>query len=39
MSILSDVLLPELDGAPFAMDHGDLAPQNIIIDAQHNVTG
>lgn len=37
--MLSGVLFPELDGAPFAMDHGDLAPQNILIDAQHNITG
>lgn len=39
MEILSDVLLPELDDAPFAMDHGDLLTQNILIDSQHNVTG
>ncbi|KAK8150251.1 hypothetical protein G3M48_003317 [Beauveria asiatica] len=39
MNILSNVLLPELDEAPFAIAHGDLSPQNILIDAQHNVTG
>jgi hypothetical protein len=38
-NILSSVLLPELEDAPFTMDHGDLATQNIIIDAEHNVTG
>ncbi|KKK26186.1 hypothetical protein ARAM_000974 [Aspergillus rambellii] len=36
---LSNVLLPELDNAPFAMDHGDLSPQNILIDAQGGVDG
>ncbi|KAE8353701.1 kinase-like domain-containing protein [Aspergillus coremiiformis] len=39
MNILPGVLLPELNKAPFAMDHGDLSPQNILIDAQHNITG
>jgi aminoglycoside phosphotransferase (APT) family kinase protein len=39
MNILSNVLLPELDEAPFAIAHGDISPQNILIDAQHNVTG
>ncbi|KAJ5394741.1 hypothetical protein N7509_006528 [Penicillium cosmopolitanum] len=39
MNILSNVLLPELDEAPFAIAHGDLSPRNILIDAQHNVTG
>ncbi|KAL2812410.1 kinase-like domain-containing protein [Aspergillus granulosus] len=39
IEILSDVLLLELDEAPFAIAHGDLSPQNILIDAHHNVTG
>lgn len=39
MNILPGVLFPELDGAPFTLDHGDLSPQNILIDAQYNVTG
>ncbi|KAI2091697.1 hypothetical protein LOZ36_000785 [Ophidiomyces ophidiicola] len=39
MNILSNVLLPELDEAPFAIDHGDISPRNILIDGQHNVTG
>lgn len=39
MKILSDVLLLDLDEAPFAIAHGDLSPQNIIIDAYYNVTG
>ncbi|KAK2805082.1 hypothetical protein FQN50_006327 [Emmonsiellopsis sp. PD_5] len=38
-NILSDVLLPKLDNAPFAMDHGDLSPQNILVDSEFNVTG
>ncbi|KAK2802082.1 hypothetical protein FQN51_004992 [Onygenales sp. PD_10] len=38
-NILSDVLLPELDNAPFTMDHGDLSPQNILVDSELNVTG
>lgn len=37
-SLLSDVLIPELDDAPFAMDHGDLSPQNILVDSEYNVT-
>jgi Ser/Thr protein kinase RdoA (MazF antagonist) len=37
MKILSDVLLPELDEALFAIAHGDLSPQNILIDAYHNI--
>ncbi|KAI1909705.1 hypothetical protein LOZ39_004977 [Ophidiomyces ophidiicola] len=39
MNILSNVLVPELDEAPFAIDHGDISPRNILIDGQHNVTG
>ncbi|KAJ5414891.1 hypothetical protein N7509_000225 [Penicillium cosmopolitanum] len=39
MKILPDILLSELDEAPFAIAHGDLSPQNILIDAYHNVTG
>jgi hypothetical protein len=38
-SLFSQVLSPELEHAPFAMDHGDLAPLNIIVDSEHNVTG
>jgi len=33
------VLYPELEHAPFAIDHGDLAPLNIIVDSEYNVTG
>ncbi|KAI1998698.1 hypothetical protein LOZ51_002432 [Ophidiomyces ophidiicola] len=29
----------KLDEAPFAIDHGDISPRNILIDGQHNVTG
>lgn len=39
MNTLPSVLLPELNDAPFALDHADLSPQNILIDAQYNVTG
>lgn len=39
MNILTNVLLPQLDEAPFAIAHGDLAPQNTLIDAQHNIMG
>ncbi|KAL4876158.1 hypothetical protein BJY04DRAFT_210812 [Aspergillus karnatakaensis] len=38
MNILRDIILPELDSVPFAFDHGGLAPQNILIDAEYNVT-
>ncbi|KAF1913309.1 hypothetical protein BDU57DRAFT_351133 [Ampelomyces quisqualis] len=37
--LLYQVLCPELEHAPFAIDHGDLAPLNIIVDSRHNVTG
>ncbi|CAI6336757.1 unnamed protein product [Periconia digitata] len=36
---LFEVLNPELEDAPFAMDHGDLAPLNIIVDPEYNITG
>ncbi|KAF1993222.1 hypothetical protein P154DRAFT_625607 [Amniculicola lignicola CBS 123094] len=38
-SLLPQVLYPELEVAPFAMDHGDLAPMNIIVDSEYNITG
>ncbi|KAH8691063.1 hypothetical protein GQ44DRAFT_744738 [Phaeosphaeriaceae sp. PMI808] len=37
--LLHQVLYPELENAPFAIDHGDLAPLNIIVDSEYNVTG
>ncbi|KAF1817062.1 hypothetical protein P152DRAFT_504466 [Eremomyces bilateralis CBS 781.70] len=37
--LLPQVLLPELENAPFAIDHGDLSPLNILVDSEHNVTG
>jgi hypothetical protein len=37
--LLHHVLYPELEEAPFAMDHGDLAAQNIIVDSEYNITG
>jgi RIO-like serine/threonine protein kinase len=37
--IVSQILHPELEHAPFAMEHGDLSPSNIIVDSQYNVTG
>ncbi|KAJ5674688.1 uncharacterized protein N7477_004622 [Penicillium maclennaniae] len=39
MEFLSDAVLLELDEAPFAIAHGDMSPQNILIDEQNNVTG
>ncbi|CEL04894.1 hypothetical protein ASPCAL06018 [Aspergillus calidoustus] len=39
MNILPNVPLPGLDEAPFAVTHGDISPQNILTDAQYNVTG
>lgn len=39
MDLLPSVLLPELDTAPFAIEHGNLGPRNIIIDEQHNIVG
>ncbi|KZF20524.1 hypothetical protein L228DRAFT_232091 [Xylona heveae TC161] len=38
-SLLPEVLYPSLDDAPFALDHDDLLPSNIIIDEEHNVVG
>jgi hypothetical protein len=38
-SLLPMVLHPELEDTPFAIDHGDLSPLNIIVDSEHNVTG
>ncbi|KAF2274411.1 uncharacterized protein EI97DRAFT_128266 [Westerdykella ornata] len=37
--LLRQVILPELENAPFAIDHGDLAAQNIIVDSEYNITG
>lgn len=38
-SLLDQVLHPELENALFAIDHGDLAPQNIIVDSAYNIKG
>ncbi|CAD6446730.1 e5bd8db2-c2ee-4f87-83e1-d4eaa3249300 [Sclerotinia trifoliorum] len=38
-SLLPTVLHPELEDMPFAIDHGDLSPLNIIVDSELNVTG
>ncbi|KAF2105493.1 hypothetical protein BDV96DRAFT_655571 [Lophiotrema nucula] len=37
-SLLQQVLYPELENAPFAIDHGDLAPLDITVDSEYNVT-
>jgi hypothetical protein len=37
--LLPAVLHLQLENAPFAMDHGDLAAQNIIVDCEYNITG
>jgi RIO-like serine/threonine protein kinase len=36
---LHQVLRDEPEQLPFAIDHGDLAPLNIIVDSEHNITG
>ncbi|KAK5988186.1 hypothetical protein PT974_12326 [Cladobotryum mycophilum] len=36
---LPGVLYPQLNEAPFAMDHGDLSPRNIIINSEQKITG
>jgi hypothetical protein len=38
-ALLDQVLYPELKHAPFAKDHGDLAPLNIIVNSEYDVTG
>lgn len=38
-TLLSTVLYPELEDAPFAINHGDLSPLNIIVNSEHKVTG
>ncbi|KAF1807964.1 hypothetical protein P152DRAFT_517924 [Eremomyces bilateralis CBS 781.70] len=38
-SLLPQVLFTKLEGAPYALDHGDLAPQNIIVGLEYNITG
>jgi hypothetical protein len=38
-NLLPAVLHPQLENAPFAMDHGDLAAQNIIVDCEYNIRG
>jgi hypothetical protein len=37
--LLHRLLYSELENAPFAIDHGDLAPQNMIVDSEYNITG
>ncbi|KAI9891145.1 MAG: hypothetical protein M1814_002988 [Vezdaea aestivalis] len=38
-SLLGQVLHPLLEEAPFAINHGDIKPSNIIIDAKLNIAG
>ena len=38
-NLLPTVLHTELEDAPYAIDHGDLAPGNIIVDVEYNITG
>jgi hypothetical protein len=38
-ALLDQVLYPELNHAPFAIDHSDLAPLNIIVNSEYDVTG
>jgi hypothetical protein len=37
--LLPAVLHLQLENGPFAMDHGDLAAQNIIVDCEYNIAG
>lgn len=37
--LLRQALHPDMEHAPFAMDHGDPGPLNIIVDSDHNVMG
>ena len=39
ISLLPQALHPELENAPFAIDHGDPSPLNILIDSDYTVTG
>ncbi|WEW60409.1 hypothetical protein PRK78_005894 [Emydomyces testavorans] len=38
-SLLEEAIHRPLDNAPFFIDHGDLSPQNIIVDSEYNITG
>ncbi len=37
--LLGDVVHGELNNAPFFIGHGDLSPENIIVDSDFNITG
>ena len=37
-SFLVDVLGPDQDSTLFAMNHGDVQPNNIIVDEEYNIT-
>ncbi|KAJ5654575.1 hypothetical protein N7490_001578 [Penicillium lividum] len=39
LSLLPTVLVPEVDDTSWAIDHGELVAENILIDAEHNITG
>jgi hypothetical protein len=38
-TFLHQVLDHEPKELPFAIDHGDLAPLNVIVDTEYNITG
>lgn len=38
-SLANTYLIPELDGSPYTLIHGDLSPNNIIVDSEYNVKG
>lgn len=38
-ALLPQVLYEELEDTQFAVDHGDLQPQNIIVDSNYNIRG
>ncbi|KAL2018161.1 hypothetical protein VTK56DRAFT_1186 [Thermocarpiscus australiensis] len=37
--LLSTILRPELEDAPYAIEHGDLSSRNIVVDSEYNITG
>lgn len=37
--LLPDVLYPELESAPFAVDHGDISSSNLVVDSDYNIVG
>jgi hypothetical protein len=38
-ALLLGILIPDLESAPFAVEHGDLSQDNIIVDTEWNIQG